>query len=217
MAPGTAEETSGTARTEIVVVELAMIAALAVKVPELFGHQLNGEGAGFYPHNLSLCVLPLFTGYFARKCPLRLISCCWLGLPFAAALAFANAVPFPPEGATEVLKALHLPIALWLVVNIAYYAGGHWRNGGRRMDFVRFSGELFIYYVPIAFGGVALEVFILGMFVAIGLDVEWLAESLIGRQGDFSVLRMRRCTSNSRDDGPIYTGSPSWNCRWSWR
>ena len=35
--------------------------------------------------------------------------------------------------------------ALWLVIGIAY-VGGRWFQGGR-MDFVRFSGELFIYYV----------------------------------------------------------------------
>ena len=29
----------------------------------------------------------------------------------------------------------------WIVVGVAY-AGGRWSDGGRRMDFVRFSGEL---------------------------------------------------------------------------
>ena len=44
---------------------------------------------------------------------------------------------------------MHLPIALWLAVGIAY-AGGRWSHVAGRMDFIRFSGELFIYFVLIA-------------------------------------------------------------------
>jgi hypothetical protein len=40
-----------------------------------------------------------------------------------------------------VLNILHLPIALWLAVGVAY-VGSRWFTSGRRMDFVRFSGEL---------------------------------------------------------------------------
>ena len=104
------------------------------------------------------------------------VSRLWLLLPFIGAVAFANAFPFTPGGATEVLTALHLPIAMWLAVGIAY-AGGRWHGGGGRMDFVRFSGELFIYYVLIAFGGGVLTGFTIGMFESIGLDAEWLAEA----------------------------------------
>ena len=77
---------------------------------------------------------------------------------FVAAGAFANIYPFAPRGYTEVLAALYLPIALWMVVGIAY-AGGRWSQVAGRMDFIRFSGELFIYYVLIALGGGVLTAF----------------------------------------------------------
>jgi hypothetical protein len=61
------------------------------------------------------------------------------------------------------LVAAHLPVALWFVV--AYpYMNGVVRSPERRMDFVRFTGEWFIYYVLIALGGgvlLALTAFIL--------------------------------------------------------
>jgi hypothetical protein len=44
---------------------------------------------------------------------------------------------------------------------------------------VRFSGELFIYYVLIALGGGVLTAFTLMMFEAIGITVEWLAGNWI--------------------------------------
>jgi hypothetical protein len=44
------------------------------------------------------------------------------------------------------------------------------------MDFVRFSGELFIYYALIALGGGVLTGFTMMMFQAIGIDAEWAAQ-----------------------------------------
>jgi hypothetical protein len=56
-------------------------------------------------------------------------------------------------------------------VGIAY-AGGRWGDTAGRMDFVRFSGELFIYYALIALGGGVLMGFTVGMFEAIGIKAE---------------------------------------------
>ncbi len=110
------------------------------RIPELFGLRL-GEDDGFYARNFSLFALPFLTGYFVWKRGPGARMAAWLALPFAAAALFANAFPLTPESDTEALTALHLPIALWLVVGIAY-AGGRWSEQGGRMDFVRFSGEL---------------------------------------------------------------------------
>ena len=162
----------------VIVVCLAVIAALAIKLPELFGFGVIVENFGFYAPNFSLFVLPLLTGYFAWKRKLVPVMRRWLVLGFAAAIVFANVFPFTPEGSTLVLTVLHLPIALWLVVGIAY-AGGRWNSSDGRMDFVRFSGELFIYYVLIAFGGLVLIFFTFAMFSVLGLDVEWFVEAWV--------------------------------------
>ena len=143
-------------------------------MPALFGLDLD-EDEEFYARNLSLFVLPLLTGYFAWKRRLGRGTLRWLALAFVAAAVFANVYPFEPDGSTEALTALHLPIALWLVVGVAY-AGGRWSQVAGRMDFIRFSGELFIYYVLIALGGGVLTAFMVVMFESIGID----AESFIG-------------------------------------
>jgi hypothetical protein len=171
-----------TTRTEgLVVLVLAVAAALAVKIPALFGLRPDGNET-FYARNASFFVLPILTGYFAWKRKLDPRHWAWLAVPFMAA-AMVNAFPLTrgPEQVvshTEVLSALHLPIALWLVVGLAYVRG-RWFAGGGRMDFVRFSGELFIYYVLIALGGGVLTGFTVAMFAAIGVKpdaivLEWL-------------------------------------------
>jgi hypothetical protein len=176
VSPSDTGEPRDAARTDAIVAFcLAAAAAVVIKVPALFGIQLDAD-AGFYARNSSLLVLPLLTGYFAWKRRLHAGTLRWLAAAFVAAAVLANAYPLAQGGYTEALTALHLPIALWLVVGIAY-AGGHWSQVGGRMDFIRFSGELFIYYILIALGGAVLMAFMAMIFQAIGIDVEPFFES----------------------------------------
>lgn len=168
---------SGTAiRKEfILVLCLAIAAGVAVKVPALFGLRLSpdDEVPLFYFRNASLFVFPLLTVYFVWKRRWDVVSGLWLALPFAVGAVFANIYPFrAPRSDTSLLIILHLPIALWLTVGFAYVRG-RWLADGGRMNFVRFSGELAIYYVLIALGGGVLTGFTALMFQAIGMNPAW--------------------------------------------
>jgi hypothetical protein len=174
MAPD-ADEPANTSYAEtLVVLGLAVAAALAIKVPGLVGIRLSpdDELPPFYLRNASLFVFPLLTLYFVWKRGLNFVSGLWLALPFAAGAVFANVYSFRTRGDTEVLTALHLPIALWLAVGFAYVRGRWFADGGR-MNFVRFSGELAIYYVLIALGGGVLTGFTFMMFAAIDMNAAW--------------------------------------------
>lgn len=168
------------ARTDaIVAFAVAVAAALLIKIPALFGIQM-GDDSGFYARNLSLFVLPLLTAYFVWKRRLDTATVRRLGVilaaAFVAAAVFANVYPFGPQFHTGALTALHLPIALWMAVGVAY-AGGRWNQVAGRMDFIRFSGELFIYFVLIALGGGVLMAFMALIFQSIGIDIEPFFES----------------------------------------
>lgn len=174
---------SGAERTKeaLVAVGLAVAAGVAIKVPALFGMRLDAPDASseipsFYARNLSLFVLPFLAGFFAWKRGLEFADRLWLAAPFVIAALLVNLLPFTPMGHTEMLAALHLPMALWLTVGVAY-AGGRWRDHQQRMNYVRFSGEWFIYYALIAAGGGVLVGITVFIFTAIGLDVEWLLNS----------------------------------------
>jgi hypothetical protein len=168
-----AEKPASTRRTEIfVVLSFAVAAALAVKVPALFGLRIDGAEQPFYFRNASLFVLPLLTIYFVWKRGSGAASGLWLALPFAAGAVFANVFPVSKRSDTGVLTALHLPIALWLAVGFAYVRSRWFADGGR-MNFVRFSGELAIYYALIALGGGVLTAFTVMLFTAIEMNPEW--------------------------------------------
>ena len=174
IAPET-EVSTQTGRDELfIVLGLAVAAAIAVKVPALFGHWINpnAEFPLFYARNASLFVFPLLTVYFLWKRGSDRVRSLWFAMAFAAGAVLANVFPFPRGSETEMLTALHLPIALWLIVGFAY-AGGRWFDDGGRMNFVRFSGELAIYYVLIALGGFVATLFTFMMFRAIGMNPDW--------------------------------------------
>ena len=162
-------------REAFVAVVFAVAAALAVKVPALFGISMSDENAAVYVRNASLFVLPSLFGFFAWKRRLDPRAYVLPVLAFVAAAAFANVYPLEDGSSSLTLSTLHLPIALWLVVGIAY-TGSQWGNSADRMNFVRFSGELFIYFALIAAGGVVLTLFTLFTFSAIGLDLEGFAQ-----------------------------------------
>jgi hypothetical protein len=169
--PGTTPIDPREFREVSLVITFGALAALALKLPELFGLHLGAEEAGpFYARNLSLFVLPFLTGYLGWKRRSGRAGLLPIIFSFGGALLLANLYPFDADGHTLRLAAIHLPIALWMAVGIAYVAG-RWGEVARRMDFVRFSGELFIYYALIALGGGVLAGFTGVMFHAIGVDV----------------------------------------------
>ena len=95
--------------------------------------------------------------------------------PFVLAALVINVYPYDSDSDTEILVALHLPVVLWFAVAFPYM-GGTIRSHERRMDFVRFTGEWFIYYVLIALGGGVLMGLTAGIFEPAGVDVDRVAE-----------------------------------------
>src|SRR5689334_22715965 len=111
MPPDAGDESRKATRTEtLAVLGFTVAAALAIKVPALFGVGFGDEGDEvFYARNLSLFVLPLLAGYFVWKRGLGLMTCVWLGLAFVAAALFANLYPLGKDSDTLTLAAMHLP------------------------------------------------------------------------------------------------------------
>jgi hypothetical protein len=166
----------GAALTDaFVAIGVAIAAGVAVKLPALFGMPMVDDNESFYVRNASFFVLPLLTGYFAWKRKLAASTLRWIGAVFVAVIVLVNAYPFAADGSTEMLTAMHLPIALWLAVGMAY-AAGRWKEVAGRMDFIRFSGELFIYYALIALGGGVFTGTLIGLFNAIEINAEPFAQ-----------------------------------------
>ena len=155
-------------------IAFAVAAAVVVQVARLLAGFPDGEPS-WLARNVSLFVLPFLAAYFARRRELDPRGWLLTALPFVLAALVVNLYPYDTDSATEALVALHLPVALWFVVAFPYM-GGTIQSHERRMDFVRFTGEWFIYYVLIALGGGVLMGLTAGIFEPAGVDVEQIAE-----------------------------------------
>jgi hypothetical protein len=180
------DEPARTSRGWVETLGFAVAAAAVVQVARLAAH-FPEEEPTWLTRNSSLFVLPFLAGYLARRRQLDTRRWVLTAAPFVLAALVVNLYPYRADSATDVLVALHLPVVLWFAV--AYpYMGGTVQSHERRMDFVRFTGEWFIYYVLIALGGGVLMGLTAGTLEPAGVDVERVAEWVLPSGAAGAVL-----------------------------
>ncbi|NKY97599.1 permease prefix domain 1-containing protein [Nocardiopsis alborubida] len=156
-----------------VVLAFAVGAGLAVK---LLFTAVDDEFAQI--RNAAFVVLPFLAGWFAWKRRVAWRVCAALAAVAAVPALAVNLYPFetasgpfPGPGMTAVLAFTHAPVLLWLLVGVLH-TGGQWRSHDRRMDFVRFMGELVMYLALIMLGSVVLVGLTFGVLALVDVDLE---------------------------------------------
>jgi len=172
----------------LLVIALSLFAGTLMKVPELFGmHLFESDSIMFQFKNLSLFLFPFVAIFFMvnhasnRKWKIAIL------LSFVVTALIINFYPSLAPGDTELLTAFHLPILLWMVTGLAYL-GKEWKIIRKRMDFIRFSGETFIYGVLIFCGLIVFILFTQMLFSAIGVNLSWFIQEYLIIYGFSAVL-----------------------------
>jgi hypothetical protein len=152
----------------------ALAAAVTVQVAR-HAAGFPGEESSWLLRNVGLLVLPFLAGYFARRRGLAPRQWLVAAVPFVIAAFVINLYPFAESGPTELLVATHLPVVLWFVVAYPYMSTAV-QSQERRMDFVRFTGEWFIYFALLALGGAVLMGITAAILEPAGVDAERIME-----------------------------------------
>jgi hypothetical protein len=147
---------------------LAICAGLLTELPKLFGIGFEQDSA-FYLKNLSFFVLPFITIFFVQKRRIARPAFISIALTFSLSILLTNLYPFSEESQTLLLSSIHLPLFLWFFTGIAY-TGSAWKDVSRRMDFLRFTGEVFIYTTLLFCGIFVVSGLTSILFAAIGID-----------------------------------------------
>jgi hypothetical protein len=180
LVPAADEEARRQQRTEVtVVILLALLGGLLGKIPAMLGLPVSEEHALVYARNAALFAFPPVAIYLIWRRSLAPRFAVVAAATFAVFALAVNLYPSNPPHHTQVLTVLHAPIALLLLV-MALYGGQGWGRSAPRLDFVRFAGEVFIYSVLIALGGMVLVGVAGAMFTLVRIDitpliVDWLA------------------------------------------
>ncbi len=162
----------------LLLVLLSLLAGIFSKLPDFFGFpplfKVKGSDGYFYGKIASLFFLPSITIFFIIKNFLKINNkeIIIASLTFLSSAVIIILMPMKEPFHTAGLIGLHLPLFLWGMVGIAY-TGKEWNTVKQKMNFIRFSGESFIYGTLLICGVLVLSIFTIEIFKEAKLNIEY--------------------------------------------
>ena len=173
------EEISWGTRNELIFVLIAsFIAGLIAKIPDFT--TVNSEF--FYQRNIAFVVFPLLTAYFAWKQKVQTKTILIVSVSILLSVLYINLLPDDPKSHTLILACIHLPLFLWAVTGFTF-VGNNFFNYQRRLDFLRYNGDLVVMTTIMLIAGGLLTAITLGLFELIDLKIEEFYFQYIGIWG----------------------------------
>ena len=160
-----------------------LIVSIIMLIPWLFG--LNPHENNFYERNLALTALLGVTLYTAILKNINLIKTAAIVGFFIISAFYLNVLP-KTESSSTTLIYLHLPILLWFIFGIVF-SEFELKNNEKRIEFIKYNGDLAVLFGIFAIAGMILTAFTIGLFSAIGINVEKVYFELIVIPGVVSV------------------------------
>lgn len=157
----------------LMIILLIIITGTIVKIP-IFLNMMDLEG--FYSKNLAAIVIMSLIIYFTfQKFPLRKRLIIPIVLIIVSTL-YLNILP-NSYGDTFALSLLHMPFFFWSLLGVSF-TGADWKDLSKRLNFIRYNGELVIYSIILLIGGGVLVGITNGLFGFI-IDDYMLFETII--------------------------------------
>lgn len=162
------EEISWGASNELTFVIIAsLIAGLIAKIPEFTAIKADF----FYPRNMAFIVFPLLTAYFSWRQNIQPKKLLIVSVAILVAVFYINFLPNNSKSDTLMLACIHLPLFLWAVLGFTF-VGDNLKNYHKRLDFLRYNGDLVVMTTIILIAGILLTVVTLGLFTLIDVRME---------------------------------------------
>jgi len=88
-------------------------------------------------------------------------------------------LPDKPKSASITMAQIHLPLVSIALLALAFMSN-NWKNPEARLNFIKYSGEVFVYSILILLGGIVLTILTIGLFKLIGVNAEgWYIEYIV--------------------------------------
>lgn len=174
-----------TASEIAIVISVCLLIAFLVKIPALFSIGYTEEA--FYMKNasvilfLGLSLYTMITGNIRERVKILICS-----LAFLIPLIYVNILPSGTAADSVTLVYIHLPLLMWFIYGMVS-TDFEFRNRKKRIEFIRFNGDLAIVYALIAISGGILTGITIGLFSSIGLNIEKFYFQNIVLSGVFAV------------------------------
>jgi hypothetical protein len=162
------EEISWGTKNEITYITGAtIVAAIIAQIPQITGisHEF------FYTRNIAFIFFPVLTMYFAWKQKMAAMKVTVISLIILSSCIYINCLPGNEKNDTLLLVCIHLPLFLWAIAGYAFISDSP-GSIKRRIDFLKFNGDLAVMIAIIAISGFVLSAITIGLFKLIGLNIE---------------------------------------------
>lgn len=156
----------GTKNELIFIMVISFIAGLIAKIPDFTG--LDPEY--FYPRNIAFVVFPMMATYFAWKQKLQIKKLLVIAFVILASAIYINLLPNNDKSDTLILACIHLPLFLWTVLGYSFI-GDKFKSLQKRVDFLRFNGDLIVISAVMLIAGAILSGVTIGLFELINLEI----------------------------------------------
>jgi len=152
----------------LVVIILSLVTGLLVKLPEIFS-QIHRDS--FYIRDLAIIVfngIILFAFWQNRFFDIKKILI--YGLIILILIMFVNLLPYKKSDSIN-LVFIHIPLFLWCLFGLSFVSFDY-LNTIKRIEFIRFNGELLIMTGLLIIAGGLLTGITLKLFSVININIE---------------------------------------------
>jgi hypothetical protein len=157
----------GTNQDLIFVLIASFLAGFIAKLPQF----MLIEPEYFYPRNIAFIVFPFLTAYFAWKQKAQPKKLVVTGFIILLSLIYINLLPDNTKSDTLILACIHLPLFIWAVWG-SIFVGDNLKNKQKRIDFLRYNGDLVVMTTVILIAGGLLTGITMGLFTLIEVRIE---------------------------------------------
>ncbi|MGV3763568.1 hypothetical protein [Parapedobacter sp.] len=172
----------GSRKEFLFILVAAAITGLIAQFPMLF----SIDEEFFYPRNIGFIIFSPLAVFFAWRHNLPPRKLAFLLSATLISAVFINLLPNNPESDTVVLSCLHLVLVLWSLLGFAF-SGNTNPIHTPRTGFLTYNGDLLVLMALIAISGAILSGVTIGLFAAIGLQIEDIYFQYVGITGAAAV------------------------------
>jgi len=169
----------------VILITSCLIAAILIRIPDIFS--LGIEAEIFYAKNAALIVFLGLTVYVTWAA--KVINVKRLLLIFTSFMVLAvyvNLLPSVTDSDSVNLVFLHIPLLLWSFYGLIFI-DFNIKDYMKRIEYIRYNGDLAILMAIIVISGGILTGITIGLFDAIGLNIENFYMQNIAIAGAVSV------------------------------
>jgi hypothetical protein len=153
----------------LLLITVCLITGILIKLPDIFNFQLPEI---FYLKNTGIIVFSGLTLYIIlTNKVLELKRLIPILIAFLIMTVYVNLLPSVKNSDTINLVYIHLPLLMWCIFGLVFI-DFNLRDKIRRIEYIRYNGDLAILMAIIFISGGVLTGITIGLFQAIGINIE---------------------------------------------